>query len=167
MNDTKIYDKRDFQNEYASQIIKDVALILEERGYNPVNQIVGYILSGDPTYITSHKEARNIIRMIERDELSNVPENYTSPVCIDKDKCYFYIEYNGVKGFLENKNVISLKHEEEKKTIWKNIKSMFAYKIGGVILNNTDNILISILVSTVMVGIYSNYLMLYNKANAC
>ncbi len=57
--------------------------------------------------------------------------------------------------------------EEEKKSIWKNIKSMFAYKIGGVILNNTDNILISILVSTVMVGIYSNYLMLYNKANAC
>ena len=42
---------------------------LSEKGYNPVNQIVGYILSGDPTYITSHRNARNLIRMIERDEL--------------------------------------------------------------------------------------------------
>ena len=40
-----------------------------EKGYNPINQIVGYILSGDPTYITSHKDARNKIRAIERDEL--------------------------------------------------------------------------------------------------
>ena len=49
----------------------------EEKGYNPINQIVGYILSGDPTYITSHKEARNIIRMIERDELlENMVKNY-------------------------------------------------------------------------------------------
>ena len=40
-----------------------------EKGYNPINQIVGYILSGDPTYITSHKNARNKIRQIERDEL--------------------------------------------------------------------------------------------------
>ena len=42
---------------------------LEEKGYNPINQIVGYILSGDPTYITSHKNARNLIREVERDEL--------------------------------------------------------------------------------------------------
>ncbi len=42
---------------------------LSEKGYNPINQIVGYILSGDPTYITSHKNARNLIRKIERDEL--------------------------------------------------------------------------------------------------
>ena len=40
-----------------------------EKGYNPINQIVGYILSGDPTYITSHNDARNKIRRIERDEL--------------------------------------------------------------------------------------------------
>ncbi len=53
----------------------------------------------------------------------------------------------------------------EKKEIWKNIKSMFMYKISGVILNNTDNILISVIVNTAMVGIYSNYLMIYNKAN--
>lgn len=52
---------------------KDVLLqvysALKEKGYNPVNQIVGYILSGDPTYITSHKNARSLITKLERDEL--------------------------------------------------------------------------------------------------
>ena len=50
---------------------------LEEKGYNPINQIVGYILSGDPTYITSHNNARNLIRQIERDELlEKMVKNY-------------------------------------------------------------------------------------------
>lgn len=53
----------------AKELLKEVYGALEEKGYNPVNQIVGYILSGDPTYITSYKNARNLIRMIERDEL--------------------------------------------------------------------------------------------------
>jgi len=57
------------KNMRAKEILKEVYSALQEKGYNPINQIVGYILSGDPTYITSHKEARNIIRMIERDEL--------------------------------------------------------------------------------------------------
>ena len=43
--------------------------VLDEKGYNPVNQIVGYIMSGDPTYITSHKGARSMIMKVERDEL--------------------------------------------------------------------------------------------------
>ena len=51
------------------EVLKEVYDALNEKGYNPVNQIVGYILSGDPTYITSHKDARNIIRKVERDEL--------------------------------------------------------------------------------------------------
>ena len=51
------------------EVLKDVYKALEEKGYNPINQIVGYILSGDPTYITSHNDARNIIRKVERDEL--------------------------------------------------------------------------------------------------
>ncbi len=51
------------------EVLKEVYNALDEKGYNPVNQIVGYILSGDPTYITSHKDARNIIRKVERDEL--------------------------------------------------------------------------------------------------
>jgi len=42
---------------------------MAEKGYNPVNQIVGYIMSGDPTYITSHKGARSLIMKVERDEL--------------------------------------------------------------------------------------------------
>ncbi|GFI61908.1 hypothetical protein IMSAG049_01079 [Clostridiales bacterium] len=60
------------EKEYVSEaekIILAVTAALEEKGYNPVNQLVGYILSGDPTYITSHKSARNIIRGIERDEI--------------------------------------------------------------------------------------------------
>ena len=56
------------KNMRAKEILKEVYSALQEKGYNPINQIVGYILSGDPTYITSHKEARNIIRMIERDQ---------------------------------------------------------------------------------------------------
>ena len=50
-------------------IMKKVYEALVEKGYNPINQIVGYILSGDPTYITSHNDARNLIRKVERDEL--------------------------------------------------------------------------------------------------
>ena len=47
----------------------EVSAALKEKGYNPVNQIVGYIMSGDPTYITSHKNARSLIMKVERDEL--------------------------------------------------------------------------------------------------
>ena len=57
------------ENTKAKEILKDVYAALTEKGYNPINQIVGYILSGDPTYITSYNDARNKIRTIERDEL--------------------------------------------------------------------------------------------------
>ena len=57
------------KNERTKEILKEVYNSLKEKGYNPINQIVGYILSGDPTYITSHNDARNLIRQIERDEL--------------------------------------------------------------------------------------------------
>ena len=57
------------KNNKTKEILKEVYDALLEKGYNPINQIVGYILSGDPTYITSHKNARNIIRTLERDEL--------------------------------------------------------------------------------------------------
>ena len=61
----------------TKETLRQVYDALVEKGYNPVNQIVGYILSGDPTYITSHKNARNIIRQIERDELlERMVENY-------------------------------------------------------------------------------------------
>ena len=56
-------------NADAQKILKEVYEDLVEKGYNPINQLVGYILSGDPTYITSYNGARNLIRQIERDEL--------------------------------------------------------------------------------------------------
>lgn len=53
----------------AKDILEIVFKALKEKGYNPVNQIVGYIMSGDPTYITSHKNARGMIMRAERDEI--------------------------------------------------------------------------------------------------
>ena len=50
-------------------ILETVFEVMKEKGYNPVNQIVGYIMSGDPTYITSHNNARSLIMKVERDEL--------------------------------------------------------------------------------------------------
>ena len=65
------------KNEKVKETLKEVYQALVEKGYNPINQIVGYILSGDPTYITSYKDARNIIRQIEIDELlEKMVENY-------------------------------------------------------------------------------------------
>lgn len=53
----------------VGDVLELVYSALREKGYNPVNQIVGYIISGDPTYITSHKNARSLIMKVERDEL--------------------------------------------------------------------------------------------------
>jgi len=53
----------------TKEILFAVHEALKEKGYNPINQIVGYILSGDPTYVTSHKNARSLIRKLERDEI--------------------------------------------------------------------------------------------------
>ena len=64
-------------NTRTNEILKEVYEALSEKGYNPINQIVGYILSGDPTYITSYNDARNKIRTIERDELlEKMVKNY-------------------------------------------------------------------------------------------
>lgn len=60
------------QTDNMNSVKKILALVYEaltEKGYDPVNQIVGYIMSGDPTYITSHKNARSMIMKVERDEL--------------------------------------------------------------------------------------------------
>lgn len=68
-DETMIMQNRSEEKTVASMILEDVYNALEEKGYNPINQIVGYLLSGDPTYITSHNNARSNIRRIERDEL--------------------------------------------------------------------------------------------------
>jgi uncharacterized protein (UPF0297 family) len=68
-NETMMFNvDKDRINE-AREILMSVYQALKEKGYNPINQIVGYILSGDPTYITSHNNARSMIRRLERDEL--------------------------------------------------------------------------------------------------
>lgn len=62
--------KVDLEKDYdVCEIIASVYEALTEKGYNPVNQIVGYLMSGDPTYITSHKGARSLIMRAERDEI--------------------------------------------------------------------------------------------------
>ena len=53
----------------VGDVLEIVYKAMQEKGYNPINQIVGYIMSGDPTYITSHKNARSLIMKVERDEL--------------------------------------------------------------------------------------------------
>lgn len=53
----------------AKKVLRQVYEALAEKGYNPVNQVVGYIMSGDPTYITSYNNARSLIMKVERDEL--------------------------------------------------------------------------------------------------
>ncbi|MEW6064665.1 MAG: IreB family regulatory phosphoprotein [Bacillota bacterium] len=61
----------------AREILLAVYAALKEKGYNPINQLVGYLLSGDPAYITSHGNARSLIRRLERDELlEELVKNY-------------------------------------------------------------------------------------------
>ena len=68
-NNTQFFHVVKEQEYDVASILKDVYEALTEKGYNPVNQIVGYIMSGDPTYITSHKNARSLIMKVERDEI--------------------------------------------------------------------------------------------------
>ena len=76
-NNTQFFQVVKEQEYDVASILKDVYEALKEKGYNPVNQIVGYIMSGDPTYITSHKNARSLIIKVERDEILEVLfENY-------------------------------------------------------------------------------------------
>lgn len=72
MEETKIYEHDAFQDAYITETVKEVAEILKDRGYNPINQIVGYLMSGDPGYISSHKEARNKIMKFERTKILEV-----------------------------------------------------------------------------------------------
>ena len=69
LKNTQFIDINQTKRISVSEVILRVYQALVERGYNPVNQIVGYIMSGDPTYITSHNGARSLIMKMERDEL--------------------------------------------------------------------------------------------------
>ena len=69
IRDTQYFQTVQDKKMEAGDVLQQVYIALTEKGYNPVNQIVGYIMSGDPTYITSHRGARSLIMKVERDEL--------------------------------------------------------------------------------------------------
>lgn len=69
LGNTQYFRVETEQETGVQVVLATVYEALTEKGYNPVNQIVGYIMSGDPTYITSHKSARSLIMKVERDEL--------------------------------------------------------------------------------------------------
>jgi uncharacterized protein (UPF0297 family) len=69
MEDTIMFQVKSEDKSHPRQVLQTVYDALTEKGYHPVNQIVGYMLSGDPAYITSHQNARALIRKLDRDDL--------------------------------------------------------------------------------------------------
>ncbi len=69
MNSTQYFKVKSDPEVRVKEVLDVVYNAMSEKGYNPVNQIVGYVMSGDPTYITSYKGARSMIMKVERDEL--------------------------------------------------------------------------------------------------
>ena len=69
MDKTTLFDVATFKSEVITKTLKEVYKSLEERGYNPINQIVGYIISGDPGYISNYEDARSKILELDRSEL--------------------------------------------------------------------------------------------------
>ena len=69
IHDTQFFQAVQENKMNVNQVLQLVYEALSEKGYNPVNQIVGYVMGGDPTYITSHKNARSLIMKVERDEI--------------------------------------------------------------------------------------------------
>ena len=72
MNETKIYQSSEFTDAYVIDTIKEVSKSLEEKGYDSVNQIVGYLMSDDPGYISNHKDARKKLTKIDRTRILEV-----------------------------------------------------------------------------------------------
>lgn len=69
---TSLFNVKDIDNRFVSDILEEVWDSLEERGYNPSNQIVGYLISGDPGYISSYQDARNKIQQLDRAKIIEV-----------------------------------------------------------------------------------------------
>ncbi len=69
IDQTRMFDLSELNELNVETILTQVYNALEDKGYNPVNQLVGYLLSGDPAYISNHKDARSIIKKIDRDEI--------------------------------------------------------------------------------------------------
>ena len=69
MDMTKVYDGKLFRDAYIEDMLKEVTKSLKEKGYQPINQIVGYLMSGDPGYITNYQDARAKITSVERSKI--------------------------------------------------------------------------------------------------
>ena len=77
LDGTRKFSMKEESNKEMKRVLQTVYDALKENGYNPINQIVGYLLSEDPTYITNYNNARSLIRKIDRDELmQDVISNY-------------------------------------------------------------------------------------------
>ena len=86
-NSTQFFQVVKEQEYDVASILREVYAALKEKGYNPVYQIVGYIISGDPTYITSYQNARSLIMKVERDEILDLLfENYIDTVLEKKSE---------------------------------------------------------------------------------
>lgn len=72
LDETKVYDGKVFKEEFLVDTLKNIYQILEKRGYDALNQIVGYLVSGDPGYITSYMNARKMILQFERIQILEV-----------------------------------------------------------------------------------------------
>jgi len=70
--DTNLFNVKDIDSELTRKVLKEVCDALKERGYNPNNQIVGYLISGDPGYISSYQDARNKIQEIDRAKIVEI-----------------------------------------------------------------------------------------------
>ena len=68
-DETMTFDVKNDEELDPGEVLRTVYNALLEKGYNPINQLVGYLISGDPAYITSYKQARSLIRRVERDDL--------------------------------------------------------------------------------------------------
>ena len=84
LHDTQFFQTVQENKMDVSQVLELVYNALSEKGYNPVNQIVGYVMSGDPTYITSHKSARSLIMKVERDDILELLLSYYIKNKIDR-----------------------------------------------------------------------------------
>ena len=76
LHDTQFFQTVQENRMDVDQVLDLVYTALSEKGYNPVNQIVGYVMGGDPTYITSHKNARSLIMKVERDDILELLLSY-------------------------------------------------------------------------------------------
>lgn len=71
-NTTTLYNVEEFEEKIIRDTLNDVYIALDERGYNPINQLIGYIMSGDPGYISSHKDARKRMTNLERNKIVEI-----------------------------------------------------------------------------------------------